>query len=87
MGELRKTIKTETELRKRILKLHELGLISKTDADIYLEEIQDGKNHNKVLNEIEKIINAALYILKPLESEGGLSDILNINKSDENKTS
>lgn len=82
MIELRKKSKAEIELRKRILKLHELKLIPKTDADIYLEEIQDAKNHNKVLNEIEKIINSAMYILKPLESKNGLCDILNINKVD-----
>ncbi|MFT8349248.1 hypothetical protein [Clostridium saccharoperbutylacetonicum] len=80
MGELRKTIKAEIKLRKRILKLHELGLIPKTDTDIYLEEIQDVKNHNKVLTEIEKIINAALYILNPLENKDDLCDILNDRK-------
>ncbi|UYZ39047.1 hypothetical protein OD350_28665 (plasmid) [Clostridium beijerinckii] len=80
MGELKKIIKSEIELRKKVLKLHELGLIPKTDVNIYLEEIQDAKNHEKVLNEIEKIISAALYMLKPLESKGSLCDILKLKK-------
>lgn len=87
MRELRKTIKVEIELRKKILKLHELGLIPKLDADRYLEKIQDAKNHNEVFDEIERIISAALYILKPLESKDNLCNILDKNKSSENKTS
>lgn len=76
MKELRQTLKNEVKLRNNILKLHAKGLTTKSDADIYLERIQDSTNHIEVINDLDKIIKLASCVLNPLESNDSLYDIL-----------
>lgn len=74
MRELRQTIKNEIKLRNNILKLHQKGLISQLDVDVYLDTIRDSKKHKKVVEELDKIIRLASCVFNPLESKDSLYD-------------